>query len=48
MAGSVGTQLTPRGPVWTPLVPADPDTELPVNQHQGNTGPCFVFVAKRT
>ena len=35
-----------RGPIWTPLVPSDPDTELPVNQHQGNTGPCFVFVAR--
>jgi NAD(P)-dependent dehydrogenase (short-subunit alcohol dehydrogenase family) len=35
------------GPIWTPLVPSDPDTEMPVNQHQGNTGPCFVFIARR-
>jgi len=35
-----------HGPIWSPLVPTDPDTELPVNQHQGNTGPCFVFLAR--
>ena len=46
-AHGVRVRAMTRGPVWTPLVPADPDTELPVNQHQGNTGPCFVFVAKR-
>jgi NAD(P)-dependent dehydrogenase (short-subunit alcohol dehydrogenase family) len=47
-AQGVRVRAMTRGPVWTPLVPADPDTELPVNQHFGNTGPCFVFVAKRT
>ena len=46
-AHGVRVRAMTRGPVWTPLVPTDPDTELPVNQHQGNTGPCFVFVAKR-
>ena len=36
-----------QGPIWTPVVPCDPDTDMPFNQHQGNTGPCFVFVALR-
>jgi len=46
-AQGVQLRAMTQGPVWTPLVPADPDTELPVNQHRGNTGPCFVFVARR-
>jgi short-subunit dehydrogenase len=46
-AQGVQVRAMTQGPVWTPLVPTDPDTDLPVNQHRGNTGPCFVFVARR-
>ena len=35
-----------HGPIWSPLISSDSDTELPVNQHRGNCGPCFVFVAR--
>ena len=46
-AHGVRVRAMTRGPVWTPLVACDPDTDLPINQHEGNTGPCFVFVARR-
>jgi NAD(P)-dependent dehydrogenase (short-subunit alcohol dehydrogenase family) len=45
-AHGVRVKAVAQGPVWSPLVPTDPDTELPVNQHHGNTGPCFVFLAR--
>jgi short-subunit dehydrogenase len=35
-----------RAPLWSPLIAADLGAELPVNQHLGNSGPCFVFMAR--
>ncbi|GEM_PF-3621964 len=45
-AHRVRIKAVAHGPLWNPLVPSDPDTELPVNQHHGNPGPCFVFLAR--